>query len=136
MPSYPFLSPQWIAAVAALRDEYADKAPAIATSISANVIVPDAPFVETRVEGHIDTTSGSLVIDEGLLDAADLTIELPYELAHKLFIERDPQAAMQALFSGQIKITGDSSKLLQVAVPATPSEPNPLARELAIASTS
>ena len=131
MPSYPFLSPQWIAAVGALRDEYADDTPAIATAISANVIVPDTPFDEARVEGHIDTTSGSLEIDEGLLESADLTIELPYELAYKLFVEREPQTAMQALFSGQIKITGDSSKLLQIAIPATPSEPNPLARELA-----
>ena len=133
--AYPFLSPEWIAAVAAIRDEYRDRVGTTDMPIRANVTVTDAPFAETTVEGHVDTTGGTLSIDEGHLDDSDFRIEVRYDLARQLFVERDPQAILSALLGGQVKLTGDSSKILGIAGMAAPpaegSETASLAREIA-----
>lgn len=128
---YPFLSPEWIAAANGLQDEYRAQVPAVQTAISVNVTVTETPFEADAIRGHIDTTAGTLIIDEGHLEVADLTVELSYDLARSLFIGRDFSAAMQAVFAGQVKVTGDSSKLLQIQPPAPEAAAHPLARELA-----
>lgn len=131
MSPYPFLSPEWIGAAAELRDEYRDRVPPVKTTISINVTVTETPFDAEAVRGHVDTTAGTLWIDEGHLDEADLTVELRYDLAHSLFVGRDFSAAMQAFFAGMIKVTGDSSKLLQIQPPSPDASAHPLAQELA-----
>jgi len=128
---HPFLSPEWIDAAADLRDEYGDQVPEIEMAISVNVTVTDTPFGADSVRGHIDTTAGALLIDEGHLEEADLDVELRYDLAHSLFVDRDFSSAMQAFLSGQIKVTGDSSKLLQIQPPSAEATAHPLTRELA-----
>jgi hypothetical protein len=128
---HPFLSSEWIAAAGDLRDEYAEHVPEIEMAISVNVTVTNAPFDPDIVWGHIDTTSGRLVAEEGHLDQADLTVELSYDLARSLFLGRDFAAAMQAFFGGYVKVTGDSSKLLQIQPPDPEATDHPLARELA-----
>lgn len=131
MSPHPFLSPEWIDAAADLRDEYRDRVPEIEMAISVNVTVTDTPFEADSVRGHIDTTAGALLIDEGHLEEADLDVDLRYDLAHSLFVGRDFSSAMQAFLSGQIKVTGDSSKLLQIQPPSAEATAHPLARELA-----
>ncbi len=132
--AYPFLSPEWITAVAAIRDEYRDRVGPTQVSVRANVTVTDAPFAESTIEGHVDTTGGALSLDQGHLPDSDFTLELPYVLARELFIGRDPQAVLGALIGGQVKLTGDSSKVLGLAGMATPpaegSETADLAREI------
>ncbi|MFT5201733.1 MAG: hypothetical protein ACI9C1_001111 [Candidatus Aldehydirespiratoraceae bacterium] len=134
MSAYPFLSPDWIAAVAAIRDEYRDQVSQTDFKIRANVTVTDAPFEETTVAGHIDTTGGALSLEVGHLDKSDFGIEMPYDLAYKMFVNRDPQAALSALIGGQVKLTGDSSKVLGLAGMAAPPDPTSdtgnLAREV------
>lgn len=130
MPRHPFLSPEWIAAARAIRDEFLTEVPPIQTRIAANVIITEAPFGDGAIHGHVDTSTGALLLDDGHLDDADLTVEIRYELARSLFVERDIQAAMQALFGGQIKVTGDSSKLLAIQPPPTEADATPEAREL------
>jgi hypothetical protein len=132
--AHPFLSPEWIAAVAAIRDEYRDRVGSTELTIRANVTVTDAPFDETTVRGHVDTAGGAISIDEGHLDNSDFKIEVRYELARQLFVERDPQAIMSALLGGHVKLTGDSSKVLGIAGMAAPptddSDTATLAREI------
>lgn len=134
MTAYPFLSPDWIAAVAAIRDEYHEYVGETDFKIRANVTVTGAPFEETTVAGHIDTTGGALSLEVGHLDESDFAIELPYDLAYKMFVDRDPQAALSALIGGQVKLTGDSSKVLGLAGMAAPPDPTSdtgnLAREV------
>ncbi|MEQ8840042.1 MAG: hypothetical protein RIB98_03600 [Acidimicrobiales bacterium] len=134
MSAYPFLSPEWIAAVAAIRDEYRDQVSTTTVTVRANVTVTDAPFAETTVLGHIDTSGGALSLDEGHLADGDFALELPYALARQMFVERDPQAVLGALLGGQVKLTGDSSKILGLAGMAAPpdedSETFDLAREI------
>jgi hypothetical protein len=128
---HPFLSPEWIEAAGDLRDEYQHRVPPVEMAISVNVTITETPFAAAVVRGHIDTTAGTLLIDEGHLDEADLTVEVRYDLAHSLFVGRDFSAAMQAFFAGKIKVTGDSSKLLQIQPPSPEATAHPLAQELA-----
>ena len=151
MESFEFLSPEWIAAARALREEYRDRLSSAAggdgsgsgsgpggdgsgAGMVANIVVTGAPFDRPRIEGHVDTTAmaatGAPVIDESHRGDADLTMELPYDLARGIFCRRDPQVFFEAVFAGRVKVTGDSSKLLLLPIPSA-AEPHPLAAELA-----
>jgi hypothetical protein len=132
--AHPFLSPEWITAVAAIRDQYRDRVDSPEIDIRANVTVTGAPFDDPTVHGHVDTSGGALSIDQGHLDGSDFQIEVRYELARQLFVERDPQTIITALVGGQVKLTGDSAKVLGIAGMATPpaedSDEASLAREI------
>jgi hypothetical protein len=129
-----FLSPEWIVAVAAIRDEYRDRAGSTEISIRANVSVTETPFGHGTIEGHIDTTGGALTLEVGHLDDSDFALEMRYAVAHQIFVDRDPQAMVGILISGQVKLTGDSSKILALAGMAAPPGPESdtasLAREV------
>ena len=60
------------------------------------------------------------MIEEGHLDQPEFSLEVRYELAHQFFVQRDPTAVMPAIFAGQIKLTGDSSKVLMLAAQMAP----------------
>jgi hypothetical protein len=132
--SHPFLSPEWIRAVADIRDEYRDRVGTTEFAIRANVTVTGAPFAESTIAGHVDTTGGAISLDEGHLPESDVQVEVGYDLARQLFVERDPQAILNALLGGKVKLTGDSSKVLGLAGMATPppddSDDAALAREI------
>ena len=72
--------------------------------------------------GHLDTNSGTLILDEGHLSDADFDLEMPYSLAYEIFVERDPAAVVPVLLGGQVKLTGDSSKILLLADFILPSD--------------
>lgn len=130
-PRHEFLSPEWIAAVTAIREEYAGRLPEPTVTVRANVTVTDTPFGED-VRGSIDTSNG-FVITETVLDDPDFTAVLDYATAEALFLGDDPNALMQAFFGGKIRLTGDSSKLLALPMP-NPNDNAPgaeLAQELA-----
>ena len=121
--AHPFLSPDWIAAVAAIRDDYDGRLDTSGFAVRANVTVTDVPFAEPTIEGHIDTTGGVLSLEVGHLSDSDFTIELSYDTAHRIFVDRDPQAMAAILVGGEVKLTGDSSKILGLAGLAAPPEP-------------
>lgn len=132
---YRFLSQEWILAAAEIRDEYRDRVGPTEIAIRANVTVTEAPFDEPTIHGHVDTTGGAISLDQGHLGESDFHLEVRYELARTLFVDRDPQAILAALLGGQVKLTGDSSKILGLAGMATPApdgaEAGALAREIA-----
>lgn len=113
---HEFLSPEWIAAIEQIRDEFADRAPAPTITLRANVVIGDAPFADPEIRGHIDTSIG-LSIAPGHIDKPDFTATLDYATAKALFVGRDPQAVLQAFFGGKIRLTGDASKLLALPLP-------------------
>ena len=129
-----FLSPEWIDAVTAIRDEYRERVTAPDFPIKANVTVTETPFDDDRIVGHIDTTAGAISLEVGHLDDSDFAIEVTYAVAHQIFVDRDPQQLMTILVGGQIKLTGDSSKILSLASVAAPPSPDSdtgsLAREV------
>ena len=112
---HPFLSPEWIAAMREIRADYAEHDRQVDFDLAANVTVTDPPFGDGAILGHIDTTGPTLMIEEGHLEDSDFGIEVPYDVAKQLFVDRDPTQVMPALMGGKFKLTGDSSKVLALA---------------------
>ena len=127
MSSYQFLTPEWIAAARQLRDEYAGQRPDPGQLVKANLIISDAPFTDQDINGHLDTTAGSVIIDEGHIDDPELTVKTDYATASTLFVDRDPAKALEAFMLGKILVTGDVSKLLGFASGPPPTNPEQMA---------
>ncbi len=117
MSTYQFLSPKWVKAVKDIREEMEELAsnPTTELGLRANLTVVDAPFANTNVLGHLNTTNGAVVLEEGHLNNADFSLEMPYLVAYQFFIERDTSAFMGILLSGSVKMSGDVSKFLLLA---------------------
>lgn len=126
MSAHPFLSPEWIVAARQIRDDYADKAPEPTEQVRANLVITDAPFAVDEIEGHVDTTGGSIIVDEGHLDEPELTVKTDYATAKTLFVDRDPQAAMEAFMMGKVLVTGDVARVLAFASTPPPADPEEL----------
>ncbi len=129
--THRFLSPAWIDAVRQIRhdpdpgDAATGAAGITEMQVRANVTIIDAPFEEPTVKLHLDTGSGTPLFDEGHLSEADFMIEMPYSLAYEIFVERDPAAVMPVLLGGQVKLTGDASRLLMLADSVMAAETTP-----------
>ena len=102
---HPFLSDAWFDAVEGLRSE-APEPPAAMKDLVVNVVVQDAPGGECEV----NLSGGQF--GRGLAEGAPTKLSVPYDVAKAVFIEGNPQAAMQAFMSGQIKIEGDMTKIM------------------------
>jgi hypothetical protein len=127
--SFPFLSPEWIAAARELREEYADRVPSAPVEARINVVVTDIPHGDrSDLEGHIDTTSGQTIIEHGHIDGAELTVTIDYPTARAAFVTRDQQEVMQAFLTGRILVEGDATKLL--ALQPGPQAIDPVALEM------
>lgn len=114
--AHEFLSDEWMDALEAIRDE-APEPPAAAKDIVINLVVTDCPFGER--EAHL--AAGQF--ERGHHDDAPTTLTVPYDIAKSLFVAGDPQAAMQAFMSGQIKVEGDMSKLMAMQTAGGPPTP-------------
>ena len=112
MTAYPFLSDEWIDEAKALRARYAEGVPAPPVAVRLNVIVTDIPHRSEDLDGHIDSSTGQMIIEQGHLDDPELTITVDYDTAKAAFVTRDQQAVMQAFLGGKILVEGDASKLL------------------------
>jgi len=95
-----------------------------------NVTVTDAPFSDEAVLGHIDTTSGSVVPDDGHVENPDVAVTVPYELARQLLVDPQPENVMIAFMSGEIEVQGDITLMMSLQdIEATP-EQQALAEEI------
>lgn len=126
--TYPFLSDEWIAEARALRERYAEDVPPPPVPVRLNVVVVDIPHRDEDLQGHIDSSKGQTIIEQGHLDEPDLTITIDYGTAKAAFVTRDQQAVMQSFLTGKILVDGDASKLL--ALQAGPPEVDPVAIEI------
>jgi len=128
--THPFLSPAWIAAAREIHDEYRDRVDEPTEALRLNVTVTDAPFSETEVLGHIDTTDGSLVPDDGHLDEVDVSVTVPYGIARQLLVDPQPENVMIAFMSGEIEVQGDITLMMSLQdIEASP-EQQALAEEV------
>jgi len=129
MPSYPFLSEEWVEHARKIRAEYAGKAPQIPHTVRMNLIVTEVPFSDDDVKAHMDTTSGELELDTGHLESQDLLVTVDYETAKAILVDGNPQAGMQAFMAGKVRVEGDMAKLM--ALQTQPAAADPTAAELA-----
>ena len=112
--AHDFLSDAWMDAIEALRDE-APEPPAVMKDLVLNVTVVDGP------DGPRDIHLSGGQFERGHADAAPTKLTVPFDVAKALFIEGNPQAAMQAFMSGKIKVEGDMSKVMAMQAAGAPS---------------
>ena len=117
---YPFLSDDWFTAAKAIRDEAGDIGPPGGNEITLNVTVVEGPMGDTEM--HL----ANGVFDRGHVDDAPTKATVPYEVARALFVDGNPQAAMQAFMNGQLRIEGDISKIMAVQGAAMSPSPEQL----------
>ncbi len=115
MPTYPFLSDEWIAEARKIRSEMADPdretAPESA-SVRMNQVITDVPFGEGRLDAHLDTSSGTLEMETGHLEDPDVTVTLDYATAKAIFVDGTLDAGMKAFMEGRVRVQGDMQKLI------------------------
>jgi Zn-dependent metalloprotease len=118
---HQFLSPEWMQAARSIREKYRDHAPKVGFVVRFNQVVTGVPFGEGVVHSHMDTSSGEVVMDLGHLERVDATLTTDYETARMIFVEQNPQKAMEAFLTGRVKVEGDMLKLMgmQAAMPQT-----------------
>ena len=129
MPSYPFLSDEWLDEARKIRAEYEGKTPPFAHAVRMNLVVTAVPFGDKDIDAHMDTSSGELVLDVGHLEIQDLKVTVDYDTAKAILIEGNPQAGMQAFMAGKVRVEGDMAKLM--ALQAAPAAADPNAAEMA-----
>jgi hypothetical protein len=105
--TYPFLSDGWFDAVEALRDK-APAAPEEVADIAVNMVVtggPDGDRALHFAEGRFD---------RGLVDGAPTTVTVPHRVARSMLVDLDPEAAITAFMTGEIRVEGDLTKLMEL----------------------
>jgi hypothetical protein len=113
--AHTFLSDDWFAAATKIFQEVQPPVPAAIQDLVINLRVKGGPKgdVEARLAG------GQLL--PGFGAGAPTTLTLPFDVARKMMVENDPNAAMQAFMSGQIQIEGDMSKVMAMQAAGPPS---------------
>jgi len=129
MPSYPFLSDEWIEEARRIRAEAEAKGatPNVDHSVRMNLMITDVPFDPGTVQAHLDTSSGLAELDSGHIDPVHMLVTVDYSTARSILVEGNMQVAMQAFMTGKIKVEGDVSKLIELQT----TSPTPGAQELA-----
>jgi hypothetical protein len=105
--SYRFLSDEWFDAIEALRDK-APAAPEEIADIAVNMVVtggPDGDRTLHFAEGRFD---------RGLVDGAPTTVTVPHRVARSMLVDLDPEVAITAFMTGEIRVEGDVTRLLEL----------------------
>jgi putative sterol carrier protein len=125
--THQFLSDEWMDAVREIRAKYADQAAPVPYKVKLNQVITSVPFGEGEFRLYVDTTDGSVQMEPGQLDDAEVTLTTDYDTAKSIIVDQDQAAAMQAFMSGKIKVQGDMTKLMMMN--ATP--PDEIAKQVA-----
>ena len=108
------MSEEWLTAVQAIRDEYEGEGGPPAHQMKMNLVITDVPedVSAEPIDAHMDSTGGEMKMDVGHIEGPDLTVTLEYDTAKAILVEGNPQAGMQAVMAGKIKVQGDMTKLM------------------------
>ncbi|MGC8466373.1 MAG: SCP2 sterol-binding domain-containing protein [Acidimicrobiales bacterium] len=117
-----FLSPEWIERVRTLRKEHASESPSLEAKITMNLIVTELPFEQDELRAYVRTTEGFVDLELGELSDAEVTVTIDYATTKAIFVDGNPQAAIEAFMAGKIRVTGDMTKLLSLQALMTPSD--------------
>ena len=126
MPTFPFLSDEWIAEARKIRAEMADparEASAAAASVRMNQVITDVPFGDGKLDAHLDTSSGTLEMETGHLEQPDVTVTLDYATAKAIFVDGTMEAGMKAFMEGKVRVQGDMAKLISALQQLAPPDP-------------
>ena len=120
MTKHPFLSDPWFDEVRRLHDAAGGAAPEGA-EVRMNLMIQSTPF-DDDLAMHLAVAGGRADWGKGHLDDAEVTLTLAYDTARAIFVEGDPQAAIEAFMAGRIIVQGDITKLM-VMQPTGPGSP-------------
>ena len=120
MTKHPFLSDPWFDEVRRLHDAAGGAAPEGA-EVRMNLMIQSTPF-DDDLAMHLAVTGGRADWGKGHLDDAEVTLTLAYDTARAIFVEGNPQAAIEAFMAGRIIVQGDITKLM-VMQPTGPGSP-------------
>ncbi len=110
MTKHPFLSDPWFDEVRRLHEAAGGAAPEGA-EIRMNLMITSTPF-EDDLAMHMAASGGLADWGKGHLDDADVTLTLGYDTARAIFVDSNPQAAIEAFMAGKIIVQGDITKLM------------------------
>jgi hypothetical protein len=126
VPTYPFLSDEWITEARKIRAEVpaspAGDEPA-ANAVRMNQVITDVPFGSGNLDAHLDTSSGTLEMETGHLEHPDVTVTLDYETAKAIFVDGTLEAGMKAFMDGKVRVQGDMAKLIAALQQLSPPDP-------------
>ena len=129
MTKHPFLSDAWFAEVRRLHDAVGGAAPDGA-EIRMNLMITGMPFDEDDLAMHMAAGGGRADWGKGHLDDADVTLTLGYDTAKAIFVDGNPQAAIDAFMAGRIIVQGDITKLMVMQAAGPGSAASDLTRAL------
>ena len=109
--TYPFLSDAWFDAVEGLRDQ-APAAPEEIAGIAVNMVVTGGP------DGDRSLHFAEGRFDRGLVEGAPTTVTLPHRVARSMLVDLDPEVAITAFMTGEIRVEGDLTKLMELQMSA------------------
>src|SRR4051812_50094276 len=76
-----------------------------------NLMITTTPF-DGDLAMHMAAAGGRADWGKGHLDDADVTLTLGYDTARAIFVDGNPQAAIEAFMAGKIIVQGDITKLM------------------------
>ena len=124
MPTYPFLSDEWIAEARKIRAELSrPESGGAPGSVRMNQVITDVPFGAGSLDAHLDTSSGTLEMETGHLENPDVTVTLDYVTAKAIFVDGTLEAGMKAFMDGKVRVQGDMAKLISALQQLAPPEP-------------
>ena len=100
----------WFDEVRRLHDAVGGAAPEGA-DVRMNLMITATPF-EGDLPMHMAVAGGRADWGKGHLDDADVTLTLGYDTAKAIFVDGNPQAAIEAFMAGRIIVQGDITKLM------------------------
>ena len=110
MTKHPFLSDPWFDEVRRLHDAAGGAAPEGA-EVRMNLMIQSTPFGDDLAM-HLVIAGGRADWGKGHLDDAEVTLTLAYDTARAIFVDGNPQAAIEAFMAGRIIVQGDITKLM------------------------
>ena len=105
--THPFLSDEWFDAVEALRDK-APAAPEEVADVALNMVVTGGP------DGDRALHFANGRFDRGLVDGAPATVTVSHRVARSMLVDLDPEVAVTAFMTGEIRVEGDVTRLMEL----------------------
>jgi putative sterol carrier protein len=112
---HKFLSDTWFDEADKIFDEISPPVPDAIKDLVINFRIRSGP------DGDVEARMAGGRLCKGFGEAAPTTLNIPYDVAHKMMIENDQNAAMQAFMGGQIQVEGDMSRVMAMQAAGPPS---------------
>ncbi len=113
---HPFLSDAWFDEATKIADEISPPVPDALKDLVINFRIKNGP------DGDVEARMAAGRLHKGFGDEAPTTVNVPYDVARKMMVENDQNAAMQAFMGGQIQVEGDMSRIMAMQAGGPPSE--------------